>query len=123
MKVPFISSQSSDKPVQVIGNRIAGVPHVAQIVIYEFFESESNGFIESLNYTDGSIQIANGPRIRINDPNGVFSVGFKGAEFMTADDVSPSVTSFSGFPMCIPRNSSDPLCPMSNRPDLRQGIL
>ncbi|PKS08149.1 hypothetical protein jhhlp_005425 [Lomentospora prolificans] len=100
----------------VIGNSINGVPRVAQVQLYEFFEGMASGFIESIDNADGSMKIQNGPTVRINDPNGVFSVGYTGAPFMTADDVSPSITSFSGFPMCIPRNSTDPLCPMSNRP-------
>lgn len=108
---------------QVIGNRLDGVPHVAQIIIYEFFEGESMGWIQSINYTDGSMKIQDGPTVRINDPNGVFSIGYDGAPFLTADDVSPSITSFSGFPMCIPRNSSDPLCPLTNRPTSGPGIF
>ncbi|KAK4161149.1 hypothetical protein QBC43DRAFT_303198 [Cladorrhinum sp. PSN259] len=108
---------------QVIGNRLDGVPHVAQILIYEFFEGESMGWIQSINYTDGSMKIQDGPTIRINDPNGVYSVGYTGAPFLTADDVSPSITSFSGFPMCIPRNTTDPLCPLSNRPTSGPGIF
>ncbi|KAK3311810.1 hypothetical protein B0H66DRAFT_571402 [Apodospora peruviana] len=35
---------------------------------------------------------------------------------MVADDVNPSVSSFSGFPMCVPRSANDTLCPLSNRP-------
>ncbi|KAM7210458.1 hypothetical protein V8F06_014160 [Rhypophila decipiens] len=100
----------------VMGNTIEFEPRVGQIVITEFFEGENFGMIQSINYTDGSMQIQNGPRIRISDPNAVFSVGYDGAPMMTADDQSPSITSFSGFPMCIPRNASDPLCPLSNRP-------
>ncbi|KAM5350960.1 hypothetical protein ACJ41O_003683 [Fusarium nematophilum] len=100
----------------VMGNTINGVHRVAQVVIYEFFEGLSSGFIESLDYEDGSIKIRGGPTVRINDPNGVFSVGYDGAPLMTADDQSPSITSFSGFPMCIPRNDTDPLCPLTNRP-------
>ena len=104
-----------------MGNTIEHEPRVGQIVITEFFEAENFGFIQSINYTDGSMQIQNGPRIRINDPNAVFSVGYKGIPMMTADDQSPSITSFSGFPMCIPRNTSDPLCPMTNRPQPNGG--
>ncbi|KAM6511243.1 Hypothetical protein NCS54_01388500 [Fusarium falciforme] len=100
----------------VLGNTINGVHRVAQVIIYEFFEGLASGFIESLDYADGSIKIQNGPTVRISDPNGVFSVGYDGAPFMTADDQSPSISSFSGFPMCIPRNDTDPLCPLSNRP-------
>ena len=101
---------------QVLGNTINGVHRVAQVVIYEFFEGLASGFIESLDYADGSIKIQNGPTVRSSDPNGVFSVGYDGAPHMTADDQSPSISSFSGFPMCIPRNDTDPLCPLSNRP-------
>jgi len=108
---------------QVIGNSINGVPRVAQIQLYEFFEGMASGFIESINHADGSMKIQNGPTVRINDPNGVFSVGYTGAPLMTADDISPSITSFSGFPMCIPRNTTDPLCPMSNRPFNGPGTL
>lgn len=33
----------------------------------------ASGFVESVNYTDGSMKIQNGPTVRINDPNGVVS--------------------------------------------------
>ncbi|KAI3343207.1 hypothetical protein F4824DRAFT_485881 [Ustulina deusta] len=100
----------------VIGNFINGLPIAAQIQIYEFFEGLASGFIESIDFANGSMKIQNGPTLRINDPNAVFSVGYTEAPFFTADDESPSITSFSGFPMCIPRNATDPLCPSTNRP-------
>lgn len=57
--------------------------------------------------------------IRINDPNGVYSVGDTQPPFLTADDQYPSISSFSGFAMmCVPRSASDPLCPASNRPTI-----
>lgn len=99
------------------------MPTVGQIIVYEFFEGLSSGFIESINYADGSMKIKDGPTVRINDPDGVFSVGYTGAPFMTADNTSPSISAFSGFPMCIPRNSTDPLCPLSNRPFNGPGVL
>lgn len=83
----------------------------------------SSGFIESIDHEDGSMKISAGPTLRISDPNAVFSVGFSEAPFFTADDESPSISSFSGFPMCIPRNSSDPACPASNRPFQGSGTL
>ncbi|KAI1420393.1 hypothetical protein F5Y12DRAFT_133333 [Xylaria sp. FL1777] len=100
----------------VVGNFVNGVPMAAQIQIYEFFEGLASGFIESIDFANGSMKIHNGPTLRINDPNAVFSVGYTEAPFFTADDESPSITSFSGFPMCIPRNATDPLCPSTNRP-------
>ncbi|KAF2965157.1 hypothetical protein GQX73_g8432 [Xylaria multiplex] len=100
----------------VIGNFVNGRPIAAQILIYEFFEGLASGFIESIDFATGRIKIQNGPVLRINDPNAVFSVGYAEAPFFTADDESPSITSFSGFPMCVPRNATDPLCPSTNRP-------
>lgn len=75
----------------------------------------SNGYIESLK-PDGAIKIRNGPTIRINDPNAVYSAGYTKTPFFTADDENPSITSFGGFPMCVPRSASDPKCPATNRP-------
>jgi hypothetical protein len=75
------------------------------------------GYIDSVAF-DGTIGMRNGPNIRINDPNGVYSVGYTGLPFFTADDQNPSISSFSGFPMCVPRNANDPLCPASNRPNI-----
>ncbi|KAF6805575.1 hypothetical protein CMUS01_14582 [Colletotrichum musicola] len=107
----------------VIGNSINGEPRVAQVQLYEFFEGFSSGFVESVDFADGSLKIQNGPTVRISDPNAVFSKGYTGAPLMTADDQSPSITSFSGFPMCIPRNSTDPLCPLTNRPFIGPGTF
>lgn len=116
--VPF-----ADLYPQVIGNTVNGEPRVAQVQLYEFFEGLSSGFIESLDYADGSMKIQNGPTVRIADRNAVFSVGYNAAPFMNADDSSPSISSFSGFPMCIPRNDTDPLCPLTNRPFAGPGTL
>lgn len=96
---------------------------VAQVQLYEFFEGLASGFIESLDYADGSMKIQNGPTLRIADRNAVFSVGYTAAPFMNADDQSPSISAFSGFPMCIPRNDTDPLCPLTNRPFAGPGTL
>lgn len=104
-----------------------GKPIAAQVNIAQLFTHGSSGFIDKVNF-DGSIKIVNGPTIRINDPNAVFSVGDKKAPFMTADDENPSISSFSGFPMCVPRLANDPLCPSTNRPTIaatgtQQGTL
>ncbi|KAK8015952.1 hypothetical protein PG991_008840 [Apiospora marii] len=102
--------------VNVIGNFVNGDPIAGQILAYQFFEGLSSGYIESIDFENGTMKIENGPILRISDPNAVFSVGYAGPPFFTADDESPSISSFSGFPMCIPRNATDPLCPASNRP-------
>jgi hypothetical protein len=71
--------------------------------------------IESLNI-DGRIKIKNGPTLRINDPRAKYSAGYTTLPFFTADDENPSISSFSGFPMCVPRGAADANCPDSNRP-------
>lgn len=100
-------------------------PIAASVGIAQFLLEGSVGFVEKVN-TDGTMKIKDGPTIRINDPNGVYSAGYTGAPFLTADDESPSISSFSGYPMCVPRKADDPLCPSSNRPDVggsKQGTI
>lgn len=104
--------------LKVVGNVLPTLgPVAAQVYISQFFTEFSSGFISKVN-TDGTLETANGPIVRLNDPNAVYSSGFAGNKFMTADDQNPSIGSFSGFPMCIPRNATDPLCPSSNRPNI-----
>ncbi|KAK3401354.1 hypothetical protein B0T20DRAFT_450470 [Sordaria brevicollis] len=112
--------------VTVVGNSLPlHGPIAAQISLSQFSTSFGRGLISSIS--PSTIHLSNGPTLRINDPNSVYSLGYTSHPFFTADDQNPSITSFSGFPMCIPRNGSDPLCPMSNRPVLaggtRQGVL
>jgi hypothetical protein len=118
--------RSADPCPQVVGNFVgADGPIAASVSIAQFATQGSVGFISQVN-NDGTINIKDGPTIRINDPNAVYSVGYTGAPFLTADDESPSISSFSGFPMCVPRKADDPLCPASNRPDVggsKQGTI
>ncbi|KAH8658241.1 hypothetical protein BX600DRAFT_500217 [Xylariales sp. PMI_506] len=118
----FVASKGSflGMEVDVVGNIVAGIPYAAQISIAQFSLESNQGFIDSLNI-DGSMKIANGPTIRINDPNAVYSAGYQASPFFTADDENPSISSFSGFPMCVPRVAApaiDPLCPSTNRPNI-----
>lgn len=109
-----------------MGNFVgADGPIAASVGIAQFQTQGSVGFISQVN-NDGTINIKDGPTIRINDPNAVYSAGYTGSPFMTADDESPSISSFSGYPMCVPRKADDPLCPASNRPDVggsKQGTI
>ena len=75
----------------------------------------ASGVIQSLDF-DGTIKIKTGPELRINDPNHKYSAGYDELPFFTADDENPSVTSFRGFPMCVPQSATDEKCPSSNRP-------
>ncbi|KAF6812113.1 hypothetical protein CMUS01_13132 [Colletotrichum musicola] len=107
----------------ITGNIVNGRSIAAQIAIAQYSTTTSSGYIESLSF-NGDIKIKNGPTIRINDPRGVYSVGYADKAYdpnFTADDANPSISSFSGFPMCVPRKADDPLCPLSQRPDVAGG--
>ena len=101
---------------KVTGNVVDGKAIAGLVQISEYLLQFSSGTVESINSADGSMKIKGGPTLRINDPNAVYSVGYTKSPLYTADDENPSISAFSGFPMCIPRSSSDPLCPSSNRP-------
>lgn len=95
-----------------------------QVTISGLFTEISTGFIQSINYANGEITIVNGPIVRINDPVGRFGLkSTLGKDFFAVDSDNPSVTAFSGFPVCVPRGSAtgDPLCPQSNRPTVAGG--
>lgn len=101
--------------VSVTGNVVDGEPRAAQIGISAGLSLRAGqGYIQSL--TTDSIQIRGGPILRLNDPKGVFGKAQDLRPFFPVDDENPSITAFSGFPMCIPRETNDPKCPSSNRP-------
>ncbi|KAH8655015.1 hypothetical protein BGZ60DRAFT_459662 [Tricladium varicosporioides] len=91
-----------------------------QVTLSGLFTELSTGFIQSIDYTTGEIKIVDGPIMRINDPVGRFGkASTLGKDFFAVDSDNPSVTAFSGFPMCVPRVAPpaiDPLCPQGNRP-------
>lgn len=101
--------------IQVTGNIVNGKIIAGQMSVAQLSLQFSSGYVEKLGF-DGSIKISNGPTIRINDPRARFSAGTKSFPFYTADDENPSVMSFAGFPMCVPRSVDDAKCPQSNRP-------
>ncbi|CRK19615.1 hypothetical protein BN1723_011942 [Verticillium longisporum] len=114
------SAAFDEYEVEVTDNIVGGTPIAAQISIAQYLLAGATGFVDTVSF-DGRIKIKGGPTIRINDPNAVYSAGYTAQPFFTADDANPSITAFSGFPMCVPRKADDPLCPQSNRPTLTGG--
>lgn len=102
--------------VSISGNVVDGKPISGQIELAQTLLNAGSGVIDKVNVGGNSFTIVGGPTVVLNDPNAVYSVGYKDKPLFTADDENPSITAFSGFPMCIPRSTSDPLCPASNRP-------
>ncbi|KAF4556671.1 Hypothetical protein D9617_1g085500 [Elsinoe fawcettii] len=101
--------------VAVVGNYVDDVAIAGQVQISQFLLGGSVGTIASLAF-DGKITLTTGQVLRINDPNAVYSAGYTARPEFTADDENPSISSFSGFPMCVPRSADDAKCPASNRP-------
>lgn len=99
----------------VVGNIVDGKPIAGQIQVAARFGLEgSRGYITAIN--DGVIQIAGGPKVRINDPEGAFAPKVQQQPYFIMDTENPSVSSFSGFPMCIQHAGNAETCKDSNRP-------
>jgi hypothetical protein len=94
----------------VNGKYVAGIVQISQ-----FAGNTTQGFIENLNYSDGSM-VVNGIRVQINDPalqlqdmngnffnKGRYSIGQSPDIRFSADQSNTTIRSQTGFPMCIPR--------------------
>lgn len=102
------------------GSYIAGVAHISQGALHS-----GAGFIQKIDHEKGELTIgakggAQGARVRLNDPDGVYgavSVPQLDARFQLDKENSP-VHARTGFPVCIPRSAvaDDPKCPRGNRP-------
>ncbi|KAH7391282.1 hypothetical protein BKA64DRAFT_710191 [Cadophora sp. MPI-SDFR-AT-0126] len=109
------SKRAGPNEVSVTGNIVNNVIIAGQFSVSQLDLAAASGTIEGLS-SDGAIKIKNGPTLRINDPRARYSAGYTNLPFFTADDENASITSFSGFPMCVPRGPGDAKCPDSNRP-------
>jgi len=81
--------------VTVAGNYVDGVAIAGQVQIAQFSLEANSGMIKSLD-NDGKITLEGGQVVRINDPNAVFSAGYRSNPEFTADDINPSVTGKPG---------------------------
>lgn len=104
--------------VTIFGNVVGTQPIAGQIIVNAGFSVRSGvGYIASIDVADGSFKLRGlDTKLRLNDPNGRFGKASNLAPFFPVDDENPSVSAFSGFPMCFPRSTNDPKCPSSNRP-------
>ncbi|KAH8660807.1 hypothetical protein BGZ60DRAFT_530812 [Tricladium varicosporioides] len=120
LMVPFAEFTGGNRgvpfnEVSITGNIVGNDIIAGQMAISQLDLAAATGMVEAL-FPDGRIKIKNGPTLRINDPNAKYSKGYTAIPFFTADDENPSVASFSGVPMCVPRGAGDVDCPDSNRP-------
>ncbi|KAJ7065480.1 hypothetical protein C8F01DRAFT_982165 [Mycena amicta] len=111
-ELPLLGSVSWEATVFgniVSGKRIAGLVYIAQ-------ESTQllQGFITSINYTTGRFFVDNTECV-LNDPIGRYGHPYTDFPLWTVDPDNPSIHASTGFPVCIPRNTTDPECPLTNR--------
>jgi hypothetical protein len=124
----------------ITGNMVfaAGAPtYVAgDVHIAEHSLQNTDGYIRSINYATGELCVGANPapnlgpvcstpnvRVRLNDPNHVYSgppVALANDTRFQVDPDNPTVSAGTGYPMCIPRIDPaieiDPDCPIGNRP-------
>ncbi|KAJ7141361.1 hypothetical protein C8R44DRAFT_847123 [Mycena epipterygia] len=111
--LPLLGSVSWEATVFgniVSGQRIAGLVYIAQ-------ESTQllQGFITSINFTTGHFFVGTTECV-LNDPVGRYGRAYTSYPLWSVDADNPSVHASTGFPLCIPRNITDPQCPLTNRP-------
>jgi hypothetical protein len=120
--------------VHVQGNRVINGSSDQYIAGLIFISQQSanagQGYINCIDYKNSYIWVSSslhasvpctGARLRINTPNGRYGTPDPLADVrFTADEDNPTITSRSGYPMCLPRIDPavgvDSLCPSWNRP-------
>lgn len=107
--ISYAATLTPTDRTQVDGRAIAG-----RVAISQLLGGVGSGVVSKVNF-DGTIQITGGPTLRVNSPNGVYAVAYDGNPFFTSDEQNPSISSFSGYPMCVPRSTTDQDCPSDNR--------
>lgn len=106
----------------VIGNRVNGQFIAGLVYISQRSTQTVQGFITSIDLLTGHFKIngdatgSGGIDCVINDPVGRYGRPYTANPLWAADTDNPSIHAQNGFPMCIPRDSSDLLCPSKNRP-------
>jgi len=116
----------TDYELNVVGNIVNGQYIAALMYISQQSLNSGSGVIQSIDYTTGNLIVSSGNplkppvTVQLNDPNGRFGRAQSPDPRFSVDDENPSVHSGTGYPMCVPRtttdptiagNPDDPLCP------------
>lgn len=113
------------------GVAASGTPYVAGIIhLSQQSLNSGAGYISSINYATGALVVTTPgggtATLMINDPKGRYGrINTSTDARFSVDDANPTIKAgASGYPMCVPRSTSDPnaggpddpLCPQINRP-------
>ncbi|MCU1382877.1 MAG: hypothetical protein JWL71_1574 [Acidobacteria bacterium] len=112
--------------VIVQGNRVGDDYIAGLLFINQLSMMAHQGFVNFIDYGTGEMRVggtpgvADGTRVRLNDPIGRYGRAGSHDRRFTVDEDNPTVKSETGFPMCVPRGNpavaDDVLCPQGNRP-------
>ncbi|KAJ6535725.1 hypothetical protein B0H19DRAFT_1080176 [Mycena capillaripes] len=112
--LPLLGSVSWE--ATVFGNVVGGKKIVGLLYINQESTQILQGFITSIDFTTGKFVVDGALTCVLNDPLGRYGHPYTAYPLWSVDPDNPSVRSSTGFPLCIPRNSTDSECPLTNRP-------
>jgi len=111
--------------LNIVGNTVGARSIAALMFASQQSLNVQVGYISSIDYATGNLKVntgdpANPVTVQINDPQGRFGRAQSPDERFSVDDQNPTITSKTGYPMCVPRTdpatNDDALCPQNNRP-------
>lgn len=121
--------------MSVVGNTVAGENIAGLMYFSQQSLNTGSGVISKIDYSNGRIEVDTGnvgsPSVlEINDPaqsngNGRFGRPHSPDPRLSVDAENPTIHAATGYPMCVPRTTTDPtvagnpddaLCPQQNRP-------
>ncbi|KAF7373463.1 hypothetical protein MSAN_00556000 [Mycena sanguinolenta] len=113
-QLPLLGTVSWE--ANVFGNVVGGEKIAGLIFITQEFGQILQGFITEIDYDTGHFWVGGDLECVLNDPLGRFGLPYTGDPLWTVDPDNPSIHTSTGVPMCIPRNTTDSECPLTNRP-------
>lgn len=118
--------------ISVTGNIVNDRYVGALVFVSQQSLNSGGGVITQIDYATGRLHVNSKPAgnanpdtiVEINDPSGRFGRAQSPDDRFSVDDENPTVHAGTGYPMCIPRSTTDPnaggpddaLCPQRNRP-------
>ncbi|KAF7345209.1 hypothetical protein MSAN_01897400 [Mycena sanguinolenta] len=112
-QLPLLGTVSWE--ANVFGNVVSGQDIAGLIFIFQETFQLLQGFITDIDYTTGHFWVRSLECV-LNDPLGRYGLPYTDNPLWTVDPDNPSIHTATGVPVCIPRNSTDSECPLTNRP-------